>query len=266
LSRPHRLTIVGSSPSIPRPDRASSCYLLSDGDSSLALDFGHGAFANISRYVDYHSLRAIVVSHMHADHFLDLIPLRYALRYGRHGTDDRVALFLPPGGLRTLDQIASAISEGDAAFLSETFELREYDPDGRLLIDDAELSFAPTRHYIEAYAIRYRCRGVTVTYSADTAPEERVIRLARESDLFLCESTLLPGETEPGRRGHCAPAESGAMAAEAGVKRLLLTHYPREASVTQIGAAARGAFRKEVTIVDDHDVVDLETVYTSGSR
>ena len=77
-----RLTIAGSSSSIPRPDRACSSYLVDDGETSIVLDLGTGAFSNLRRYVDYDRLGAVVISHMHADHFIDLIPLRYALRYG----------------------------------------------------------------------------------------------------------------------------------------------------------------------------------------
>src|SRR5579875_3203130 len=96
LTATARLTIAGSSSSIPRPDRACSSYLVDNGDVPIVMDLGTGAFANLRRYVDYDRLGAVVISHMHADHFLDLIPLRYALRYGSRRPHAKLKVYLPP--------------------------------------------------------------------------------------------------------------------------------------------------------------------------
>jgi ribonuclease BN (tRNA processing enzyme) len=251
------LIVAGSSASIPRPDRACSSYLVDDGETPIVLDLGTGALANLRRHVDYDRLGAVVISHMHADHFIDLIPLRYALRYGPRRRGAKLPVHLPPGGLAMLSNLVSAFAPEGGDFLSDVFELHEYDPARPLAIEGATLRFAHTAHYIPAFAIRWDRGGASVTYSADTAPDDRVIALARESDVFLCEATLRSGEIEPGLRGHSSAAEAAAMASAAGVRRLLLTHYGEESTSLDLDEAAREHFDGAVLVADDHRTVTL---------
>lgn len=225
---------------------------------ALALDFGTGAFANIRSYADYDRLDAIVISHMHADHFLDLIPLRYAIKYGSKRRSRKLPLWMPPGGIGMFRQLVAAFaSEGNGDFIDECFDIREYDPKKALRIGDGALRFAATTHYVPSYAIRYERDGVAMTYSADTAPDDRVIELARGSDLFLCEATLLLDDHEPGVRGHCTGAEAATMAAGANVRRLVLTHYSQDATEKDLIGATRGIFTGNVQVADDHDILHL---------
>lgn len=252
------ITVAGSSCSVPREGRACSSYLLRDGDLRLALDFGTGAFANIRQYVDHVRLDAIVISHMHADHFLDLIPLRYALKYGTKQRATRLPLWLPPDGLAMFRMMVSAFaSEGSGDFIDDVFEAREFDPEGGLEIGSGRLRFAQTTHYIPSYAIRYDRNGASVTYSADTAPDDRVVELARDTDLFLCEATLLHGDHEHGMRGHCTALEAGEMANAAAVKRLVLTHYGQDATDLDLAGSVRDTFKGRIDVADDHAVFDV---------
>ena len=254
-----RLTVVGSSSSIPRPDRACSSYLIQDDETSFVLDLGTGAFANLRRHVDYNRLDAIVISHMHADHFIDLIPLRYALCYGAYRRKRKLPLYLPPDGDRMLHRLVSAFAdEGGGDFITEVFEVREYDPAAKLAIGAGEVTFALTSHYIPAFALRYDRGGQSVTYSADTAPESRVVSLARETDLFVCESTLLADDVERGMRGHSSGREAGQMAHAAGARRLVLTHYAESATARDLDEGAREYFTGEVRVADDHLVFEVE--------
>ena len=221
-------------------------------------DLGTGAPANLRRYVDYDRIGAVVVSHMHADHFLDLIPLRYALRYGPRRRAAKLPLYLPPGGLGMLKQLVSAFAPEGGDFLSDVYDLHEYDPSKTLAIDGATLRFAHTAHYIPAFAIRWDRGAASVTYSADTAPDDRVVELARDSDVFLCEATLRHGEVEPGLRGHSTAADAGAMARRAGVRRLILTHYLEESTARDLDEAARETFAGTVIVADDHRTIELE--------
>jgi ribonuclease BN (tRNA processing enzyme) len=257
LTATARLTIAGSSASIPRPDRACSSYLVDDGETPIVLDLGTGALANLRRYADYDRLRAVVISHMHADHFIDLIPLRYALRYGSRRRADKLAVHLPPGGLAMLRTLVSAFANEGGEFLSDVFDLHEYDPSVPLRVDGATLRFAHTAHYIPAFAVRWERDGVSVTYSADTAPDANVVALARDSDVFLCEATLRHGECEPGVRGHSTAADAAAMARDAGVRRLVLTHYGEESTAVDLDESARPIFDGEIVVADDHRILDL---------
>ena len=224
----------------------------------MALDFGTGAFANIRSHADYDRLDAIVISHMHADHFLDLVPLRYALKYGSKRRGAKLPLWMPPGGTHTLRMLVGAFaSEGNGDFLDECFDVREFDPAKALPLGEGRLRFAATTHYVPSYAIRYERDGLAMTYSADTAPDDRVVELAQGSDLFLCEATLLVDDRESGLRGHCTGAEAAAMAAAAKVGRLVLTHYSQDASEKDLIGATRGIFAGDVQVADDHDILEV---------
>jgi len=244
---------------VPRIDRACSAYLIEDERFAFSLDFGTGAFANMRRYADYDRLDAVVISHMHADHFLDLIPLRYALRYGSKRRSNRLPVWMPPGGAGMLRSMTSCFAkEGNGDFLDEAFDLNEFDPAAGLPIAGGRLRFAPTTHYITSFAIRYERNGTSITYSADTAPDARVVELARGTDLFLCEATLLAGEKEhAGIRGHSSAAEAAKMAADAEVGQLVLTHYAQDATSRDLQDGAREIYRGEIIVADDHSVLEL---------
>ena len=221
------------------------------------LDLGTGAFARVRRYAGEERIAAVVISHMHADHFIDLIPLRYALRYGVRGRRGKLPVYLPPGGLATLRAITSALPREGGDFLSDVFELAEYDPSQPLAIGAATLRFAPTVHYIPAFAMRWERDGASVTYSADTAPSDTVVALAREAGVFVCEATLRRGAREPGMRGHSSAEEAAAMARAAGVRRLLLTHYGEDSTHDDLDIAAREKFDGTIVVADDHAIVEL---------
>jgi ribonuclease BN (tRNA processing enzyme) len=244
--------VAGSSCSIPRPGRACSSYLIESAERSIVADLGSGAFANVRRYREAEQIDAVVISHMHADHFLDVIPMRYALKYGTRTNAHRPLLYLPPGGERMLrDLVGTFASESGADFLGDVFDVRVYDPNAALVLADVTLRFAPTSHYIPTFAMRFEAAGASFAYSADTAPDERVIELAAGADAFLCEATLSPAGEAEVPRGHVSAREAARMAATAHVGRLLLSHYPASANLAELARAARAEFDGPVDVVDD---------------
>jgi ribonuclease BN (tRNA processing enzyme) len=246
------LTVLGSSNAVPRPGRACSSYLVEGGGRAIVVDLGSGALGNLYRHRSAESIDAVVISHMHADHFLDIIPLRYALKYAPRTHGKKIALWLPEGGEEILRGIAAAfVPESPYDFLSEVFDVGTYDAALALRVGEMRVRFAPTTHYISTFAVRCEAGGRSVTYSADTAPSQSVVRLAHECDLFLCEATLRSGDADSAPRGHSSAREAGEMAQEAGVAKLLLTHYPAEFSAAHLRAEASGVFAGEIAIADD---------------
>lgn len=246
-----RMRVIGSSPSVQRPGRACSCYLVRTRDACVLLDLGSGALGNLHMAIDYPQIDAVFISHMHADHFLDLIPLRYGLKYGPLLREGRMPLWLPPGGSTMLRTLVSAFAkEGGGDFLDEVFEVQEYDPTRPVEVNDLRLTFARTRHYIETYAIRATRGNTCVVYSGDTAPCEAVVEHARGCSLFLCEATLGLG-VEEGERGHASAEEAGEMAQRAGVHRLALTHYSSTYAPDELVEAAQTSFSGRVSMADD---------------
>ncbi len=244
--------MVGSSCSIPRPARACSSYLFESPGAAVVADLGSGAFANLIRYRAAEDVDAVVVSHMHADHFIDLIPMRYALKYGARSNARRIPLYLPPGGESMLSRLTGAFERDSRLdFLGEVFDVFTYRVDETLRIGDASIRFAATSHYVETYALRFEAGNASVVYSADTAPDERVAELARDADAFVCEATLSVAEECERPRGHTSAREAGHMAAQACVGRLLLSHYPASADPAALAALARANYDGPVTVVDD---------------
>jgi len=248
-----RVTVLGSSNAIPRPKRACSAYLIEGAGRALVADLGSGSLGNLNAYRTADSVDAVLISHMHADHFLDIIPLRYALKYGPRTNDKKVALWLPPGGEDLLHRIVSAfVPESSGDFLGDAFTVGTYDPNESLNVGDLRVRFAPTTHYVPTFALRCECAGASVTYSADTAPSDEVVRLAHESELFFCEATLQRGADDSMPRGHSSACEAGEMARRAGVETLVVTHYPATLDEEGLEAEARAVFAGQVAIADDH--------------
>jgi ribonuclease BN (tRNA processing enzyme) len=241
------LTILGASAACPAPGGACSSYLVQQDETNLVLDCGPGSVANLRRAINFRAVTAIVLSHLHADHILDLIPYRYGLRHSPGRTDDRLPLWTPPGGAAHLEALGRAVS-GEAGFFDATFVVREYDPAAGLTIGSLRLTFMPTQHYVPAWAIRCRGGNATLAYSADSGPTDALVELARNADLFLCEATLLEQEGNEAVPGHLTAAEAGAMAQAAGVRRLLLTHLWPELGIEALLAAARSTFTGPIEV------------------
>jgi len=252
-----KLTVVGSSCSIPRPGRACSSYLIESAGAAVIADLGTGAFANLRRHRAFDEVDAIVISHMHADHFLDVIPMRYALKYGERTNRRRPILYLPPGGAEMLRELVSAFAKESGDFLGDAFDVRTYDPNDALHVGDMVVRFAPTSHYITTYAMRFESAGTSVTYSSDTAPDDGVAALAHETDAFVCEATLHEKNEADFPRGHLSAREAGTMAKRASARNLLLSHYPASTDATSLEAGARSTFDGRIHVVDDGFTLDL---------
>jgi ribonuclease BN (tRNA processing enzyme) len=220
------LTVLGGSPAWPNPGQAASGYLVENAETRVLVDCGSGIAAELRAH-DPGPLVAIVISHFHADHWFDLVPLHYAYRYGNWRDRPHPRLHLPPGGRAALDTLAS-VWGGSLETFEAAFDVTEYDPRGDLRIGSLRFRFAPTLHYTPSYAMEIAAHEGTIVYSADTAPTERLVGFARGADLFVCEAALRDAGKDSTERGHMDAAEAGQAAARARVGRLLLTHVPSE--------------------------------------
>jgi ribonuclease BN (tRNA processing enzyme) len=222
---------------------------LESGRATLMLDCGTGALGALREISDYAALDGVVITHMHADHFFDLVPLRYGLTYGPSLRATPLPVWLPPGGEAVLRSVCSGFGRDRTTDFLAAFEIRTYDARTHVELGDVTLSFARVRHYIDAFAVRARTESATFAYSGDSAPCDALTDLAHGCDLFLCEASLgTSGESEP--RGHCSAREAGEMA-KADVRALALTHYPAECSIDALRDGAAGRYAGPITVVDD---------------
>lgn len=221
-----RITVLGSSPSWPNPGGACSGYLAREGDTCLLLDCGPGTLGRLRQQVEIGHLSGILISHMHADHFMDLVPLRYGLRFGNLAGAARLRVFVPPGGSGFLRGLGRAL-DGNASFFGDTYDLQEYEPAAPLKLGQVTVSFRRVKHYIPAYAMRLEAEQ-TLTYSGDAAPCPELVEHARGASTLLCEAAIrgpADDRPDPAQRGHMSAGEAGQLAHEASVQQLILTHY-----------------------------------------
>lgn len=220
-----RLTVLGSGTAQPQPDSPASGLLLQAGTTSLLLDCGTGAITRLEAHLDPRSLTAVIVGHLHGDHFLDLVPLRYLFPWAG-GVARRLPVHIPPGQRSRIDALVDAISERPG-FFDDVFDIREYDEDAGLVIDDLRIDFRRARHYVPAWSMSFSDpSGARLVYLGDTGPSDALVDFATGADLLILESTLASAAEDDSERGHLTPAEAIAMAHRARVGRALLVHYP----------------------------------------
>jgi ribonuclease BN (tRNA processing enzyme) len=240
------LTVLGGSPAWPNPGQAASGYVVESDGARVLVDCGSGIASEL-RARDPGPLSGIVISHFHADHWFDLVPLHYAYRYGGWHERPRPQLHLPPGGRDVLDTVAS-VWDGSVETFDAAFDVCEYDPHGELRLGDLRFTFAPCLHYTTCFAIKISAPAATIVYSADSAPTERLVRFARDADLFICEASLRSADGDSLERGHMDPVEAAGSAARARVLRLLLTHVPSENGAEDVLRRARESYEGPIEL------------------
>jgi ribonuclease BN (tRNA processing enzyme) len=215
-----RLTVVGCAGSAPGPASPASCYLVEHDGFRLVLDLGNGAFGPLQTYTDPAGVDAVFLSHLHADHCLDVAPFVVWHRYSGRAPGKRVPLYAPVAAERRLALAYDADGDG----ITDVFDFVPVGP-GSFPLGPFEVTLARTAHPIECYAIRLTAGGRSLVYTGDTGPSERVVELARGADVLLAEAAHPPGPGLPTGL-HLTGREAGQHAAAAGVGRLLLTHVP----------------------------------------
>jgi ribonuclease BN (tRNA processing enzyme) len=251
-----RLTVLGKSPSWQDVDGACSGYLVEHEGFRLLLDCGCGVFAKLRRFADYATVDAIVISHLHADHFLDLVPFSYALTYApRAEPPGHPALYAPPGARDCFRRVTGAW--GDERLIEKAFTLREYDPAAPLAAGPLQVRFQPVPHVGATHAVEVRAAtGGRLTFSADGAPSEALWTFARDTDLLLIEATLPEPEPEE-PRVHMTAAEAGEHGRKAGARRLVLTHLTDELDPVRARQEAEREFGGPVAVAQEGAVYEL---------
>jgi ribonuclease BN (tRNA processing enzyme) len=220
-----RLTVVGCSGSFAGPDSAASCYLLESEHEGrtwrVLLDLGSGALGPLHRYVDPLSVDAVLLSHLHPDHYFDISGLYVIWKYHPGGPRPSIPVWGPKGVAR---QSARAYGLAKNPGMSAEFTFHEYDGSpvelGPFTLEPGQLV-----HPIPAYGLRVAADGKVLVYSGDTGPCKELVDLARDADLLLCEAAFVEGADNPVDL-HLTGRQAGEAAAAAGARRLVLTHIP----------------------------------------
>ncbi|MFN8676225.1 MAG: MBL fold metallo-hydrolase [Thermomicrobiales bacterium] len=245
------VTVLGGSAAGASPGQGCSGYLIEQAGTQIVLDLGPGTFPELRLHLDFRQLDAVVLSHLHLDHMLDVFTLRYALAYNPVSAPAPIPLWVPPGGISFLTDAARVFAgETDGSAFYDSFVVREYDPADALQIGSLTLRFRPTVHYVPCWAIRVSAgREGDLFYSADTGPTADLLPLASGASLVIAEGTARPNTEEPfATRGHLTPEEAGLLARDAGSELLLLTHLWAENDPFQALHEAESVFGGPVVL------------------
>lgn len=236
-----QLTVLGSDGTWPRAGGAASGYLIRHEGFDVWQDLGTGTMANLQRHVDLLDVDAVVVSHVHADHFVDLFPYFYARQYGAGPPAPRIPLVVPTG---TEERIRSMLSQAGWEEFPTSFDLREIEPGEVLQLGPLRLVTARMAHPVPTLGCRYEADGAAIAYSADTGPTDELVDLARAADLLIAEATWLDDGRDYPPDLHMTAKEAGEQATKAEVSRLMLAHiqpiYDTDLSREEASAAFDG--------------------------
>ncbi|HEX3125769.1 MAG TPA: MBL fold metallo-hydrolase [Thermoanaerobaculia bacterium] len=235
-----KLTILGSSGGYSGAENPSSGFLLEHAGARLWIDAGHGTFSALQRQTAFTGVDAILISHVHADHCVDLYAFNIAMRFHEQGVLRR-SLYCPQEVWDRMPLLLGDPPEGEKGF-GQSFDLHPTEAGGTVEVCGVRVSFLRTDHPNYCLAMRLESEAGVLTYSADTGPGADLAGFAQGSDLLLCEATYQEGRV--GAPVHLTAAQAGETALRAEARRLVLTHVwpafdPRR-SVEEAQAAAGG--------------------------
>ncbi|UDY22782.1 MBL fold metallo-hydrolase [Nocardioides sp. Kera G14] len=258
-----KLTIVGCAGSYPGPESPASSYLLEAEapDPKLGgvmriwrilLDMGNGSLGALHNYTDPLAMDAVFLSHLHADHCLDMTSYYVLRKYHPSGQQPRIPVYGPKG---TGWRLARAYDLPRTPGMREEFKFNRHHHGEPVRIGPFALTPYEVDHPVPAYGFRIECEGKVLAYTGDTGPTDTLLDVAVEADLLLAEASFREvDENPPGL--HLTGREAGEVAAKARVGQLVLTHIPAWHEREGMLAEARAVFDGPI------DLADAGAVYT----
>ena len=220
------ITVLGKSPAMPDAGGANSGYLVRQGDYTLLLDCGTGVFAQLRERCQPDQVDAVLITHMHADHMIDLLPYAHALAFVYKPQGNPPKLLMPPEAQPSLEQLGEVFGIGYR--VDQAFAAQQYDSEQVLELGPLTIRFQEVPHYIRAWACDFQGPdGRRFTFGADCAPNDVLPQFAYETDLLMLEATeeSVPDVVPDDIRGHMTAREAGELARRAQARRVVLTHY-----------------------------------------
>jgi ribonuclease BN (tRNA processing enzyme) len=254
-----RVVVLGGCGAWPEPGRACSGFLLDHDGFRVALDLGYGTLPRLLALLGSATavgLDAVIVTHDHPDHVVDLHGLFRARLYdGRQ--EARIPLYSPEA---VLERIVG-LEDGDRSMAARVFSWHPL-PARAYEVGPFRLESWVLPHYVPNAGVRLSTANVTVAYTGDTGPDPALAEVGRDADLYIVDATdrwqqarLPPGA--PGPPMNLTSREAGEAAAAAGADRLMLTHFWPGNDRSRSRAAAAAVFSGEVLIADEGTVVRL---------
>jgi ribonuclease BN (tRNA processing enzyme) len=248
-----QLDVLGAGPAYTdRPGATGAAYLVRHGSTAIVLDLGQGSFPRLAGAIEPSSLDAVIVSHLHPDHFIDLVALRHYLHWefrpGRH-----VRVIAPAGLAARLDAL-----HDQPGFAATALDVEDVKPGvqtvGGLTIEARRVTHTDDSH---AYRVaRALGDGPGLVYSGDCARAEDLDALIQAGDTLLSEVSFGPGPVPPDGPHLDGPAV-GALAERTAVGAVLLTHLQMGFDEGATIDSVRAAYRGPVALVNPGDQFEI---------
>jgi ribonuclease BN (tRNA processing enzyme) len=245
-----QVTVLGCSGTYAASDGACTGYLLRGGGRTVLLDCGPGTLARLQRHVDLRALDAVVVTHCHPDHWVELPVLRNVLKYVL-----RREQAIPVLTTAETWSMAEVVSR-DA--MVDTFTPTILSDGSDEQLGDLRLRFSRTDHPVETLAVRVDDGGRSFVFSSDTGPEWSLSALSDGDgiDLAFVESTYVEA-TFPANAPHLTARGAARNATEASVRRLVLTHLMPGEDPNAHLAEARDSFDGPLSVANIDERYDV---------
>ncbi|MBI4844725.1 MAG: MBL fold metallo-hydrolase [Nitrospirae bacterium] len=239
-----KLIVLGSGTCVPSLKRNAPGYFLESEGMRILVDCGSGTLLQLERAgKSYKDIDAVFVTHLHPDHFADLMPLIHALLATPKFKREKKLLIAGPAGLKEYYQNAFTPIFGRR----ELIEIAEIQ--GEIEFEPFSISSAKTIHSPESLAYRIESGGTSIVFTGDADYDERLIALSNNADLLITDCSFTHSLK---MKGHLSAGECGLIANKAGVKRLLLSHiYPSDIPDSERVREAGEVFDGEVVLAED---------------
>ncbi len=250
-----KLFVLGSGTGVPSLRRGSSAYAVQAAGRLILLDLGGGACRALLRHdLNFSQIDIIALSHLHPDHIGDLVPFLFASHYALGYTRREPFWLLAARSFQDFHhRLKGAFGEWVEA-PPGLLQLQELNPDGpdQAAWEGLTIKSAPVNHIPGSLAYRVEAAGRSLVYSGDTDVSASLVELARGADLLILECAN-PFKVP----GHLTPEEAGRMAAQAGVPRLMLTHFYPPCDEVDVIAMVAQEFAGEILRAEDGLVVTV---------
>ena len=246
-----KVVVLGGSAAGGNTGAGCAGFLLTDGATNLVIDLGPGTLLELRKHVDFRSIDAIVISHYHLDHILDIGALRYLGKYNPDPIQRKIPLWIPPETRERFSAWTAALGSSDEPeFLEAVFEIAEYEPSDGLTIGSFSIAFGPTVHSVPAWAMRVSSRsGGDLGYTADTGPSANLTEFLRGVTLLVSEATEPEGSPQPAsERHHMTAGEAAQLATNSQARTLIIAHRWEEIGLDQGALEARAKFDGPVMV------------------
>lgn len=246
------ITILGSGTCVPSLRRSSCSVLMETSGKKLLFDAGAGTLHRmLESGVSIFDISCIFFSHFHPDHTAELVPFLFATKYsGRMPRKTPLILMAGKGFFnfyQGLKQAYGAWIELETDLLSLA-EMNTQGPD-HLDLGLFSVSTRPAAHNPESISYRIASpSGYSVVYSGDTDYCESLIALSADADVLICECSHPDAEKI---QGHLSPSTAGKIAAAAGVRKLVLTHFYPECDGFDIEKECRKTYKGALVLAED---------------